>query len=141
MRPLRAYQQVRSSIGLINRERRWVMYDRPPLTNWTMGRITLLGDAAHPMVQYLAQGACQAIEDAGCLARSVAKSGGDVDEAFAAYQAERIPRTTLVQQVARGWGEVWHDDAGVISALRDRLFARRATDDYTDFDWLYGSRG
>jgi 2-polyprenyl-6-methoxyphenol hydroxylase-like FAD-dependent oxidoreductase len=136
-----AYEQVRSSIGLINRERRWVMYDRPPLTNWTMGRITLLGDAAHPMVQYLAQGACQAIEDAGCLARSVTKSGGDVDEAFAAYQAERIPRTTLVQQVARGWGEVWHDDAGVISALRDRLFARRATDDYTDFDWLYGSRG
>jgi salicylate hydroxylase len=136
-----AHEQVRSSIGLINRDRRWVMYDRPSLTNWTRGRITLLGDAAHPMVQYLAQGACQAIEDAGCLARSMAKSGGDMADAFAAYQAERIPRTALVQQVARGWGEVWHDDAGVISALRDRVFTRRAADDYTDFDWLYGSRG
>ena len=53
------------------RDRRWVMYDREPLDNWTTGRITLLGDAAHPMVQYLAQGACQAIEDAGCLARQL----------------------------------------------------------------------
>ena len=58
-------------MAVISRDRRWVMYDREPLDNWTTGRITLLGDAAHPMVQYLAQGACQAIEDAGCLARQL----------------------------------------------------------------------
>lgn len=132
-----ACEQVRASIGLFNRDRRWVMYDREPLANWTRGRITLLGDAAHPMVQYLAQGACQAIEDAGCLARQMTKHDGDIDEAFAAYQAERIPRTALVQRVARGWGQVWHDDGDVIPALRDRLFGRRRADDYSDLDWLY----
>ena len=68
---------VRAAVALVNRDRRWVMYDREPLDNWTTGRITLLGDAAHPMVQYLAQGACQAIEDAGCLARP------DVDGLYA----------------------------------------------------------
>ncbi|MFD4603031.1 FAD-dependent monooxygenase [Streptomyces sp. NPDC058464] len=130
-------EQVRASVGMFNRDRRWVMYDREPLDNWTLGRITLLGDAAHPMVQYLAQGACQAIEDAECLARQMTKHSGDIDGAFAAYQAERMPRTALVQRVARGWGQVWHDDGTVISALRDRVFGRRSADDYTDLDWLY----
>ncbi|POM23172.1 3-hydroxybenzoate 6-hydroxylase 1 [Actinomadura rubteroloni] len=130
-------EPVKAAISLFNRDRRWVMYDREPLDNWTRGRVTLLGDAAHPMVQYLAQGACQAIEDAGCLARQFAAHGGDVDKAFAAYQAERIPRSALVQRVARGWGRVWHDNGDVIPVLRDRLFARRSPDDYTDLDWLY----
>jgi salicylate hydroxylase len=130
--------QVRTSVKLVNRERRWAMYDREPLDNWTCGRITLLGDAAHPMVQYLAQGACQAIEDAGCLARQLTAHQGDIPRAFAAYQAERIPRTARVQRVARGWGQVWHAEAAdVVSALRDRVFNRRPADDYTDMDWLY----
>ncbi|WP_314225303.1 FAD-dependent monooxygenase [Streptomyces zaehneri] len=133
-----ACEQVRTSVTMFNRSRRWPMYDREPLDNWTRGRITLLGDAAHPMFQYLAQGACQAIEDADCLARQLAKHNGDIDEAFAAYQAERIPRTALVQRVARGWGQVWHTgNDTTISALRDRLFTRRSADDYTDLDWLY----
>jgi 3-hydroxybenzoate 6-monooxygenase len=93
------------------------MYDREPLDNWTTGRITLLGDAAHPMVPYLAQGACQAIEDA--------------------YQAERIPRTARIQRSARIWGQVWHDDGPVIPLLRDRILTRRDPHDYTDLDWLY----
>ncbi|MFC3577470.1 FAD-dependent monooxygenase [Streptomyces yaanensis] len=131
-------EQVRASVKMFNTSRRWPMYDREPLDNWTRGRITLLGDAAHPMFQYLAQGACQAIEDAECLARQLTKHSGDIDEAFAAYQAERIPRTALVQRVARGWGQVWHAENGsTISALRDRVFGRRSADDYTDLDWLY----
>jgi 3-hydroxybenzoate 6-monooxygenase len=129
--------QVRAGVALINRDRRWVMYDREPLDNWTTGRITLLGDAAHPMVQYLAQGACQAIEDAGCLARQLSCYDGEVGKAFAAYQTERIPRTALIQRAARVWGEIWHDDGPVIPLLRDRIFARREPDDYTDVDWLY----
>jgi len=116
------------------------MHDREPLDNWTTGRITLLGDSAHPMVQYLAQGACQAIEDAGCLARHLGGYDGDVMKAFAAYQAERIPRTALIQRAARTWGQIWHDDGPVIPLLRDRILTRRATDDYTDLDWLYQDR-
>lgn len=128
---------VRAGVALISRDRRWVMYDREPLDNWTTGRITLLGDAAHPMVQYLAQGACQAIEDAGCLARQFTRYDGDPTKAFASYQAERIPRTALIQRSARIWGQIWHDDGPVIPLLRDRILARRGPDDYTDLDWLY----
>ena len=135
-----ACDQVRAGVALINRDRRWVMYDREPLDNWTAGRITLLGDAAHPMVQYLAQGACQAIEDAACLARQLTRYDGDVVKAFAAYQAERIPRTALIQRAARTWGQIWHDNGPVIPLLRDRILTRREPDDYTDLDWLYEDR-
>jgi len=128
---------VRAGVALVSRDRRWVMYDREPLENWTTGRITLLGDAAHPMVQYLAQGACQAIEDADCLARQLTRYDGDAVKAFAAYQAERIPRTALIQRSARIWGQIWHDDGPVIPLLRDRILTRRAPDDYTELDWLY----
>jgi len=131
---------VRAGVALISRDRRWVMYDREPLDNWTTGRITLLGDAAHPMVQYLAQGACQAIEDADCLARQFTACDGDVVKAFAAYQAERIPRTATIQRSARVWGQIWHDDGPVIPLLRDRILTRRGPDDYTDLDWLYQDR-
>ena len=128
---------VRTGVALVSRDRRWVMYDREPLDNWSTGRITLLGDAAHPMVQYLAQGACQAIEDADCLARQLTRYDGDAVKAFAAYQAERIPRTALIQRSARIWGQIWHDDGPVIPLLRDRILTRRAPDDYTELDWLY----
>jgi len=128
---------VRAGVARVSRDRRWVMYDREPLDNWSTGRITLLGDAAHPMVQYLAQGACQAIEDADCVARQLIRYDGDAVKAFAAYQAERIPRTALIQRSARIWGQIWHDDGPVIPLLRDRILTRRAPDDYTELDWLY----
>lgn len=128
---------VRAAIEVIPTGRRWPMYDRLPIDNWTKGRVTLLGDAAHPMLQYLAQGACQAIEDAACLARHLSEQDGGIDEAFAGYQAERAGRTAQVQTIARAWGEVWHADDLIIPALRDRVFARRAADDYTDLAWLY----
>jgi salicylate hydroxylase len=60
------------------------MYDRPPAENWTRHHITLLGDAAHPMFQYIAQGACQALEDAVCLAEALAQHEGDIGQAFLA---------------------------------------------------------
>jgi 3-hydroxybenzoate 6-monooxygenase len=134
-----ACEQVRSSLTLFKRERRWPMYDRVPITNWTTGRITLLGDAAHPMLQYLAQGACQAIEDAGCLAQYMVKHDGDVAEAFASYQQERLPRTAQIQRVARAWGEIWHATDAIVPALRNRVFARSSAEHYIDLDWLYQS--
>lgn len=132
-----ACEQVRSSLTLFKRERRWPMYDRVPIANWTTGRITLLGDAAHPMLQYLAQGACQAIEDAGSLAKFMVKHDGDIDEAFAGYQQERLPRTAQIQGVARAWGEIWHATDSIVPALRNRVFARSSAEHYLDLDWLY----
>src|SRR5262249_22165018 len=90
---------VRESIPLLGRDNRWPMYDRLPIPTWVTGRIALLGDAAHPMLQYLAQGGCQAIEDAAALAAALerhdhgrAPAGPDVEAALRAYQDARVPR-------------------------------------------------
>jgi 3-hydroxybenzoate 6-monooxygenase len=136
--------QVRRALPALWRDRRWPMYDREPVGNWVTGRLALLGDAAHPMLQYLAQGACQAIEDAAALARAITQhlpaAGSDaaVDKALQAYQAERIPRTARVQRAARLWGDIWHVD-GLARDLRNELFARRQPTDFTDADWLYAA--
>ena len=133
--------QVREATGFLWRDRWWPMYDREPLACWTRGRIALLGDAAHPMLQYLAQGACQAIEDADALARALAGCPGPqlIGKALAGYQAERAPHAARVQRTARTWGDIWHV-SGVGALLRDELFRRRPADDYSYTDWLYGSR-
>jgi 3-hydroxybenzoate 6-monooxygenase len=130
--------QVREAMGCLWRDRWWAMYDREPIASFAHGRIALLGDAAHPMLQYLAQGACQAIEDADVLARVLAASPGPhlAGKAFAEYQRLRAPRAARVQRAARTWGDIWHVD-GVGALLRDELFRRRPADDYTYVDWLY----
>ncbi|MQB00631.1 MAG: NAD(P)-binding protein [Actinobacteria bacterium] len=132
-------ETLQVALTMIHRDRRWPMLDRVPLTNWRKSRLTLLGDAAHPMLQYLAQGACQAIEDADCLGRMMREHRGDIVKAFDAYQEESIPRTTRVQLAARWWGRFWHDDGDIVPALRDRILTTRAPDDYSDTDWLYMS--
>ncbi len=77
--------------------RRWPLFDRPPLGRWSEGAVTLLGDAAHPMLPFLAQGAAQSIEDAAVLADAVSRCGGDLPAAFSSYEALRRPRTSRVQ--------------------------------------------
>jgi 3-hydroxybenzoate 6-monooxygenase len=131
-----AAEHVAEGIRLINRDRRWVLRDRRPDATWTRGRATLLGDAAHPMAQYLAQGACQALEDAAWIAQCL-ETASDVEAAFAIYQAERLPRTAAVQQWARKMGEIVHA-GGVTEMLRDALLANRESTDLRYFDWLYG---
>ncbi len=138
--------QVRHALAALWRNRCWPMYDREPIGTWVTGRLALLGDAAHPMLQYLAQGACQAIEDAAALADAITQhlpaAGIDAtaaDKALHAYQAERIPRTARVQRAARIWGDIWHVD-GLARDLRNELFARREPTDFTDTDWLYACR-
>lgn len=130
---------VRAALASIRRDRRWPMYDRPPIASWSRNRITLLGDAAHPMLQYVAQGACQALEDALCLADQVARLPGDPARAFLAYQEARYLRTARVQLTARFFGEFCHV-AGVAATLRNALMSRRAPDSYHEVDWLYGRR-
>jgi len=127
---------VRDAVRFIRRDRRWPMFDRLPISRWTRGRITLLGDAAHPMLQYIAQGACQALEDAVCLGDALARHE-DPGQAFLAYEAERIPRTARVQQTARFFGELKHLD-GTGRAVRNALLQKRAADDFEYFDFLYG---
>jgi len=130
---------VRGSLTLMWRDKHWPMVDRKPLASWVRNRIALIGDAAHPMYQYIAQGACQAIEDALALAVSVARSSGDVVKALAAYDALRTRRAARVQLTARAMGALFHLD-GVAAAMRNEMMAARAGDDYAPLDWLYGYR-
>ena len=118
------------------RDRRWPMFDRPPMSTWVDGRLALTGDAAHPMLQYLAQGACQAVEDAHCLAEEAA-GRDDWPAVLEAYQRARFGRTARVQTTARLWGDIWHVD-GVGRLMRNELFRAREPDDFTRADWLYG---
>jgi len=96
-----ACDYVRSCATLMGRDKRWPMVDRTPLAHWTRNRIALLGDAAHAMYQYIAQGACQAIEDAHCLALHVSAAPRDMPKALLAYQEARKFRTARVQLTAR----------------------------------------
>ncbi len=132
-------ESVRKALLRVKRDRRWPLYDRTQTDNWTRNHITLLGDSAHPMLQHIAQGACQALEDAVCLADMLADFRGEVSNAFRAYQAIRIPRTARVQRSARLFGDIIHSD-GVTALLRNALLSQRASDDYTYTDWFYGYR-
>jgi salicylate hydroxylase len=80
---------------------KWGIYDRDPVPQWTQGRVTLLGDAAHPTMPTLAQGGNMAIEDGYVLARNLARHSGDIDAALAGYVAERQPRTARITMQSR----------------------------------------
>ena len=80
---------------------KWGLHDRDPMQQWTKGRITLLGDAAHPMMPTLAQGGCQALEDGWTIARCISENASDLPTALASYEAIRRPRTARVQLQAR----------------------------------------
>jgi 3-hydroxybenzoate 6-monooxygenase len=126
---------VRGALTKFRRNRRWPMFDRLPIARWSRHRITLLGDAAHPMLQYLAQGAAQALEDAVALGDALADHD-DVGLAFAAYEGGRVPRTALVQTTARAWGDYWHMPLENAS-LRNKRLATRNPRDFSETDWLY----
>jgi 3-hydroxybenzoate 6-monooxygenase len=118
--------------------RMWVLCDREPVKNWSSGRVTLLGDAAHPMLQYLAQGACMATEDAVMLAEKVAAEPEDLPAAFKAYSQDRYLRTARVQIMARVYGDFYHA-RGVTAELRDLALADRTPEQsYDGIAWLYG---
>lgn len=132
---------VRQAVSHIGRERYWAMFDRDPITSWSTRNLLLMGDAAHPMLQYLGQGACQALEDAVEIGRQFGAHMSDQGVDFAAvkvgYEETRIPRASRCQTSARPWGELWHSDDQLLVATRNAMFAKRAADDYSDLDWLY----
>ena len=87
---------------------RWALFDRQPLKKWTQGRVTLLGDAAHPMLPFLAQGAAMATEDAWVLASTLTQNRSSVPEALQTYQNKRLPRTSKVQAGSRANAKTFH---------------------------------
>ncbi len=130
--------EVLRMLERIDTWRMWVLCDREPVKDWSRGRVTLLGDAAHPMLQYLAQGACMAVEDAVVLAEKVAASPDNLPAAFKAYEQARYLRTGRVQIMARVYGEFYHA-RGVAAELRDIALAGRTPQQaYDGIAWLYG---
>ncbi len=120
---------------------RWGLFDREPMPVWTIDRVTLLGDAAHPMLPFLAQGAAMAMEDACVLADVLAHASADVPAALREYEALRRPRTSRVQLAARARGRTYHENAPLRKLWRDtrylvgRLLRPQSTGLATD--WIY----
>ena len=132
-------EPVRTLLQKVNAWKMWVLCDRPAIKNWTKGRITLLGDAAHPMLQYLAQGGNTAMEDAVCLANQVEAMAGDYEAAFKKYQELRYLRTARVQLMARVFGEIYHA-SGVNRELRNKVLREWSEQGGVDMSWLYGQQ-
>ena len=118
--------------------RMWVLCDREPVKEWCRGRVVLLGDAAHPMLQYLAQGACMATEDAVCLAEKVAAAPDDLPAAFQAYVEQRYLRAARVQIMARVYGDFYHARGPAAELRNQMLGARTPEESYDGIAWLYG---
>ena len=115
----------------------WVLCDRDPDQNWVDGRVALLGDAAHPMLQYFAQGACMALEDAVCLADSLAAIE-DVERALTDYRDRRFARTASVQMGSRLIGDhIYHPDGGQAAMRNAIMSAKSAENWYDELSWLF----
>ncbi len=130
--------RARQLIDLPKDWKRWATADREPIAQWTFGRVTLLGDAAHPTLQYLAQGACMAMEDAVTLGEALRVSDNNFDKAFALYQRSRVARTARVVLSAREMGRIFHAK-DVERLVRNELWAGRKPERFYDaMEWLYG---
>jgi 2-polyprenyl-6-methoxyphenol hydroxylase-like FAD-dependent oxidoreductase len=120
----------------------WVLCDRNPVEHWVDGRVAVLGDAAHPTLQYLAQGACMAMEDAVCLSHEMGARPDDPEAALEAYRRQRVLRTARVQLLSRAIGDHIYHPAGAHSALRNSVMSAKTNTEWYDIlGWLYGSTG
>ena len=132
--------RARQLIELPKSWKRWATADREPIAQWTFGRATLLGDAAHPTLQYLAQGACMAMEDGVTLGEALRVHGNDFAKAFEHYQRSRVARTARVVLSAREMGRIFHAQ-GVERLVRNELWNGRTPERFYDaMEWLYGWR-
>ena len=120
----------------------WVLCDRDPMERWIDGRVVLLGDAAHPMLQYFAQGACMALEDAVCLSHMLDAYPDDHAAALKHYLSQRFARTARVQLQSRAIGEHIYHPAGEHARLRNAIMGAKTSEDYYGhLAWLYGGTG
>jgi salicylate hydroxylase len=130
--------KARQLIDLPKDWKRWATADREPIGQWTFGRVALLGDAAHPMLQYLAQGACMAMEDAVTLGEALRVHDNDFARAHALYQRSRVARTARVVLSAREMGRIFHAK-DVERLVRNDLWKGRTPERFYDaLEWLYG---
>jgi salicylate hydroxylase len=128
---------ARELLAAPERWQKWALYDRAPSTNWGRGAVTLVGDAAHPMLPFLAQGAAMAIEDAFVLAHALARRADDPARAMRDYERQRQPRTARVQRASRRNDFVYHL-AGPVARLRDAaLAALGGRLLLAQYDWVY----
>jgi salicylate hydroxylase len=128
-------QRLNDLIARAGTPGRWALLDREPLTRWSRGPITLLGDAAHPMFPFFAQGAAQAIEDAAVLARCLTADIGAPSRALRRYESLRIGRTTRLQQISHARAHINHLPDGAEQEARDRSLADG--DPLTANAWIY----
>ena len=118
---------------------RWMLRFRQPVENWSQGPVTLLGDAAHLMLQYFAQGAAMAMEDAVCLAACARETDGDLPAAFQRYQSLRLLRASRVQISSGLLGLLFHA-SGVERLVRNEIYKNRPAERYYDaLDWIFSA--
>ncbi len=128
----------RQLIDLPKSWKRWATADREPIAQWSFGRVTLLGDAAHPTTQYMAQGACMALEDAVTLGEALRVNNNDIVKAFDLYQRSRVTRTARIVLSGREMGRIYHAK-GVERLVRNSLWKDRPVERFYDaMEWLYG---
>jgi salicylate hydroxylase len=133
------HPEVHAIIGSVDATNRWALYDRDPLPRWTVGRVTLMGDAAHAMLPYMAQGAVQAIEDAAVLAKCLEQADAhDAEAALQRYEQTRKPRASRCQEGSRRNGVMYHLADGEDQRNRDANLASAATAPLPQNTWLYG---
>ncbi|WP_416558887.1 3-hydroxybenzoate 6-monooxygenase [Limnohabitans sp. yimb22184] len=130
--------KARQLIELPKTWKRWATADREPIGNWVFGRATILGDAAHPTTQYMAQGACMAMEDAVTLGEALRVNDNDWTKALALYERSRVARTARIVLSGREMGRLYHA-AGVERLIRNSLWKGRTQERFYDaIEWLYG---
>lgn len=128
-------ENVRKNLGYVRKDRNWVLYDRDPKAGWSQGRATLLGDAAHPTLQYMAQGACMALEDAAVLANKIT-TVPSLDQALLDYEHARYLRTGRIQLTSRFFCGICHAVGGARD-VRNSLVESRPKGSTFEIDWLY----
>jgi salicylate hydroxylase len=130
--------RARQLIELPKSWKRWATADREPIGQWSFGRVTLLGDAAHPTTQYMAQGACMALEDAVTLGEALRVNHNDFIKAFDLYQRSRVARTARIVLSSREMGRIYHAK-DVERLVRNDLWKGRTPERFYDaMEWLYG---
>ncbi|HEY4773698.1 MAG TPA: FAD-dependent monooxygenase [Xanthobacteraceae bacterium] len=133
-------RHARDLLGMPERWLKWALHDRPALGNWGAGPVTLLGDAAHPMLPFLAQGAAMAIEDAAVLANALAAHRDNVPQALRRYERQRQPRTARLQRSARRLGALYHWRGPMADARNLALRALGGERLRARYDWIYDWR-
>jgi 3-hydroxybenzoate 6-monooxygenase len=132
-----AHPTMKALLAMLDLSRRQAVGDRDPIRHWHKGRVVLLGDAAHPTLQSLAQGACMAIEDGLCLADCIAAANGDYEAAFRRYESARSLRTARVTLESRSIWDVYHSDGVAREVYWQMLGERGEAETFQCLAWLY----